>query len=377
MPYLERQGWIVDVVSGQEGGDTLEFSESDADRAWVAKRARKIALFRTASAPAFALLGIRHAAVSGSMAWAGAGVREIRRRLAAERYDAALATAPPIVGPIALRLAQRGTRVPFVVELRDLFAGNPAYDRRGGLLGATERWLVGPAAAIVVSTPEAVADFRVRHPHFADRIREIANGFEPELLGLRTERPPPGAVTTILHSGTLTPSRPLTPLLDVLAQPQHRGRFRLVLHGPISRKSLIELSRACGEVDAAIVPPSGWREAVERIRAADVALVTQSRSAGDETAVAAKVYEYLALGKPVLALTHGGATEALLRRLGADALCARLDRPSSIARAVDRIAAGPLPEPIPKARLASYSRSTQAAQLADLLEGVAQRTHQP
>ena len=64
--------------------------------------------------------------------------------------------------------------------------------------------------------------------------------------------------------------------------------------------------------DVEIVPPSGWEDAVERIAAADVALITQSRGAGDETAVAAKVYEYLALGKPVLCISHGGATEALL-----------------------------------------------------------------
>ena len=98
-----------------------------------------------------------------------------------------------------------------------------------------------------------------------------------------------------------------------------------MLHGYVAPEIRAEIERSGAEVE--LVPPSSWEDAVRRIAAADVALVTQARGAGDETAVAAKVYEYLALGKPVLCLSHGGATEALLRRLGADQLTARLDDP--------------------------------------------------
>ncbi|HET6449332.1 MAG TPA: hypothetical protein VFG31_09510, partial [Conexibacter sp.] len=120
-----------------------------------------------------------------------------------------------------------------------------------------------------------------------------------------------------------------------------------------------------------VLPPGPWAEAVQRIAAADAALVTQARGAGDATAVASKVYEYLALGRPVLALTDGGATEALLRRLGADALCARLDDPDGIARALARLADGPLPAPLPTAALAPYDRGHIAAAMAALLDRVA------
>jgi hypothetical protein len=79
------------------------------------------------------------------------------------------------------------------------------------------------------------------------------------------------------------------------------------------------------------------------------------------------VYEYLALGKPVLCLSHGGATEALLRRLGADRLCARLDDPASIRAALDQIESGDLPGPVAPEALAPYERPRLAAQLAELL----------
>jgi len=118
------------------------------------------------------------------------------------------------------------------------------------------------------------------------------------------------------------------------------------------------------------VPPSSWEDAVHRIAEADVALVAQARTAGDETAVAAKVYEYLALGKPVLCISHGGATEALLRRLDADGLCARLDDDMSIRAALDRVQAGDVPPAVPPEKLEPYERPHLAKQLTKLLNAL-------
>ena len=83
------------------------------------------------------------------------------------------------------------------------------------------------------------------------------------------------------------------------------------------------------------------------------------------------MYEYLALGRPVLATTDGGATEALLRRLGADGLTARLDDPGSIERALARLAAGDVPAPVPTERLRPYDRRVIAAETASLLDSLA------
>jgi glycosyltransferase involved in cell wall biosynthesis len=244
--------------------------------------------------------------------------------------------------------------LPLVVELRDLWAGNPAFDRGGSVLRRLESWVVKDAAAVIAVTPEAADDLRRRHPDA--RVEEIPNGFEPELLEKRRET----GGTTIIHSGTLTKDRPLAPLLRALKPP-----LRLVLHGYVAPEIWAEIAESSADVE--IVPPSGWEDAVDRIAAADVALITQSRGAGDQTAVAAKVYEYLALGKPVLCISDGGATEGLLQRLGADQLTARLDDPASIEHALDRIRTGDLPERVAFAALKPYERPQLAARLADVL----------
>jgi hypothetical protein len=177
-------------------------------------------------------------------------------------------------------------------------------------------------------------------------------------------RRPARGGTTILHSGTLTKDRPLEPLLRALRPP-----LGLVLHGYVAPEIRAEVERSGAAVE--YVEPSGWEDAVRRIADADVALVTQARGAGDETAVAAKVYEYLALGKPVLAITDGGATESLLRRLDADQLAARLDDQASIEAALAKIARGGLPAPIPPEKLAPYERPRLAQRLAELLDSLA------
>ena len=346
--HLPAHGWEVDVVSAGGAGEFASPGSAQA-RAKVMETAGRLAN------PVFRLAGLRPEALPLSTLWIPRGAREIRRRLQGGGYDAVLATGPPFAALVA---AGRATGdVPLVVELRDLWAENPAFDRGGPILRRAESSVVKRAAAVVAVTLEAAEDLRRRHP--GARVEEIPNGFEPELLEMRRET----NGTTILHSGTLTKDRPLAPLLAALKPP-----LRLVLHGYVAPEIQKEIADSGTEVE--IVGPSGWEDAVRRIAEADVALVTQATGAGDETAVAAKVYEYLALGKPVLCLSHGGATEALLRRLGADGLCARLDDATTIQPALDRIEAGNVPPSVPPEKLEPYERPRLAQSLAELLDTV-------
>ncbi len=330
------------------------------------------------------------------------GALRVERHIECNRPDVVLATGPPIAGPIAARIgvaAHMGVaaRMPLVVELRDLWAGSPAFDLGGPLLGRIESWLLRGAHRTIACTPEAVSDLRLRHPTLAERIVEIPNGFDPQIgvlskadaretaastgaeqrnhTHLRVARAADSgahsAPLTLLHSGTLTPARPLAPLIEALGDPRVAGSFRLVLHGHLSPASRAEVESAgrAGGVEIEVLGPSPWPEAVDRIAGADAGLITQARAAGDETAVASKVYEYLALNKPVLCITDGGASEALLRRLGADELCARLDIPETIVAALARLRAGTRRGPAHD-RLAPYSRRVLAGRMADVLEEV-------
>jgi glycosyltransferase involved in cell wall biosynthesis len=365
---LPGEGWTVEVVAAPVRAGGVEFATSAEDLRRARLRARVMGRLAGAADPVARLLGARPDAFVPSTAWAVRGGAAVRRAIRAGSYDAVLATGPPIAGPLAARLGAAGP--PLAVELRDLWAGSPAFDRGGPLLPAVEGWVLRRAGAVVAVTPEAADDLSARHPSLAGRVVTIPNGFDPALLDRRA--PPParaGRPLSLIHSGTLSVDRPLAPLLRVLERAQFRDAVRLVLHGHLA-------PRIAGEVESAgvpveVVPPSEWDEAIRRVAAADAALVTQASGAGDATAVAAKAYEYLALGRPVLAITHGGATEGLLRRLGEDRYLARLDDEESIARALGELLDGSPYEPIDPVRLEPYSRRRIATDMARLLDRLA------
>lgn len=373
--YLPEHGWEVEVLSAAERAGASEF-DVRTSRA-VATRAAVMAHAARLSEPLFRLAGVRPDALPLSMLWVPRGALILRQWITQRAPDVVLATGPPIAGLIAARVGVRA-RVPLVVELRDLWAGNPAFDVGGPVLSTVEDWLLQAARRVVACTPEAVSDLSLRHPEIDERVVEIPNGFDPEIRSIvkpvvnsnsehRSRR-----ILTLLHSGTLTAARPIMPLVRALGDPRVAGSFRLVLHGYLSPPSRAEVERARREssVQIEVLAPSTWGEAVGRIAKADAGLITQARAAGDETAIASKIYEYLALGKPVLCTTDGGASEALLRRLGADELCARLDAPDTIVAALLRLRDGATGR-LPAGRLEPYSRRALAGRMAALLEEVA------
>ena len=85
-------------------------------------------------------------------------------------------------------------------------------------------------------------------------------------------------------------------------------------------------------------------------------------------AAPSKLYEALALGTPVLALTSPGSeSERLLERLGHDKGCAPPGDEAAIRQAILRLIEAP-PAPVDPAALAPFSRAAVAEQVAALLE---------
>jgi glycosyltransferase involved in cell wall biosynthesis len=119
-----------------------------------------------------------------------------------------------------------------------------------------------------------------------------------------------------------------------------------------------------------VEPPTSWRAAVERVRDADVAVVINSPGTGGDMAAPSKLYEALALGTPVLALTAAGSeTERLLERLGHAEGCAPPGDEEAVAAAVTRLLDAP-PAPVDAAQLATFNRETVASRVAALLDGL-------
>jgi glycosyltransferase involved in cell wall biosynthesis len=262
-----------------------------------------------------------------------------------------------------------GESAPLVAEMRDLWAGNPYFDAGGTLLTRIEKRAFARAAAIVTVTQGCADRMLELHPEIRARLEVLPNGFAPELLDLRPAERPRARRATLVHAGTLYGDRSAVTLMRALSRPELAARARLVLVGALDPMTRSELPDARCEV--VVEPPVPWRTAVERVRDADVAVVINSPGTGGDMAAPSKLYEALALGTPVLALTNPGSeTERLLQRLGHDAGCAPPGDEDAIAEAVGRLLSAP-PAPVDPAALAPFDRAAIAERAAALLDRLA------
>jgi glycosyltransferase involved in cell wall biosynthesis len=357
---LPEHGWAVDVVTARPNPTADAYAADPTAQRLNAVRAAVMNRAGAIMRPAVRRAGVEPEALAPSALWALTGRRAVRAAIARHRPDVVWATSPPIAAHLVMGALAGELTVPLVAEQRDHWAGNPYYDAGGTVLTRIERRALAPAAAIVVVTPGMEQAFRRLHPPLADRVHLLPNGFDPVVAeDRRPRRDTSTGPVTLVHAGPVHgyPGRTLGPLLEGLRLVGER--FSLDLVGP-------------GEpVDAARVrvrPRLPWREAVRAQAAADIGVVLYS---SDRTALGTKVFELLALERPVLALVdEGNDLHRLLESLGQGAGCAPHDDPAAIAAAIERLATAP-PPPARAEALAAWDRSAIAARVAALLDDLA------
>ena len=330
-------------------------------------------------------------------------------RDAARRSDLVYVWMQPYASARAGYRLARETGKPWVADLGDpwaldeMMAYPSALHRRRELRRMAK--LLGTAAAIVMSTPEAVERLVRELPELAGRrVLAIPNGFDA--AGLRRDRPPRrgDGKFRLVHTGYLhTELGPGVPR-DARAAPDAgrggRGRrhphalARLPRRGdrpaararaatggrpgaapgrrasprPIGRsRRAVPCVRLHGYVDHAT--------SIELMRTADLLfLPMQNLPAGVRaTIVPGKTYEYLASRTPVLAAVPDGDARDILASAGNALLC-RPDDVEGIAQAlggaIERFRAGePKPAPDP-AVVAAYEYRVLARRLADVFDTV-------
>ena len=361
---LPRHGWEVDEVSARPNPTANAVSTDPRAARLAAARAKVMTAVGAAARPAYRRLGIQPEAFPPNALWGLTGRRAVRRASERARPDVVWATAPP---PSALFAALgAGDGVPLVAEMRDLWAGNPYFDSGGTLLTRIEKRAFARAGAVVTVTESCASRMRGLHPEIAPRLEVLPNGYDPVLLELRDRPRETGPRATLVHAGTLYGDRSAVTLMRALSRPELAARTRLVLVGAVDPLTTAELRHARCEV--VVEPPTSWRAAVERVQAADVAVVINSPGTGGDMAAPSKLYEALALGTPVLALTNPGSeSERLLERLGHAAGCAPPGDEDAIARTVAGLLDDP-PPPVDPAGLAPFSRAAVAERVAALLD---------
>jgi glycosyltransferase involved in cell wall biosynthesis len=376
MNRLPDLGWQVTAITAR-ANPTGDDASADPRRARLAElRARVMNAAGDVVRPLFRRVGLQPEAFAPNLAWALTGRPVIRRALDRESPDVVWATAPPQSAILAAIPVAGDAGVPVVAELRDLWAGNPYFDAGGKTLARLEASCLRRADAVVTVTPTCRDTLLVLHPELHCRVKLLPNGFDPSLLALRDghQGRRGSGRATLIHAGALYGDRSAATLVRALARPELRARVRLELFGTIDPATRQAILSAPPELEVQQHSPVSWHEAIERVRTADVSIVINSQGTGGSMALPSKLYEALALGRPVLALTpRKSDTERLLQVLAQGAGVAAPDDETAIATVALRLLDNP-PPPVAPEQLFEYDRNAVAMQIAALLDTVARCT---
>ncbi len=180
---------------------------------------------------------------------------------------------------------------------------------------------------------------------------------------------PAGVGLTLVYTGRMSGIRGKTPealfrALKLLESEGPVSRFRFVHAGPLTAedRSLID-STGVSE----LVEPLGLLDRASALalqRSADVLVLTTSRHSSEATG---KLFEYLAAGRPILALAEGNEAERIVRETRTGVVVPP-DDVDAIADALHRAAAGELERNFAPCGLERYSYPGLAEEAAEVIE---------
>jgi glycosyltransferase involved in cell wall biosynthesis len=311
--------------------------------------------------------------VSWNLTAVPAAIRIARR----EGVDVVVTTSPPTSVHLVGAAVRRATGAKWIADLRDSIVANPHRRVESRLVRAKEatgesvaRFVARNADAVTVVT-DPIGD-ELRHLG-AQRIQTIPNGCDFEdFAGLEYQ---PADRFRLTHTGSFFGKRSPRPFLEALAQTdgdsvvRFVGDFRsadrewaaslglgdrLELHSYLPRRQVLELQRN-SEALLLLIPESGGR---------------------GRAVLSAKVFEYLAAERPILAVVPpDGAAANLIRETGAGVVVAPEDV-DAIREALVRLEgdwrAGKLDgAPLSAETRARLSRQARAEELAELARSLA------
>ena len=259
--------------------------------------------------------------------------------------DVVVASSPTLFSALSALLIARLKRVPFVLEVRDLWPEaivGLGLMRPNGLaarlIGALARFLYHQAARVVVVT-EAFAERLIAQGVAPEKLAVIPNGADTRLFSPQAD----GAAArkclglddrfVVAYIGSHGLSHGLSAILDA-AERQPQVTYLLVGDGADRDRLVAERDRR--RLDNVIMRPSVAKADVPGLyAAADVCLVPLRDVPIFSAFVPSKLFEVLAAGRPIVGAVRGEA-RAILERSGG-ALLVDPERADQLTLAVEEL----------------------------------------
>jgi len=234
--------------------------------------------------------------------WAGIGTQKLHKP------DVVIGSSLTLFAALAAERVARRHRVPFVLEIRDLWPqtlidmGVPPKHPVVVMFGLIERYLYRHADKIVTLLPQA-AEYMVPKGARAADISWIPNGVDLELMP--TPRPPVSRdVFTVIYSGSHGLVNALDSVLDaaLILNQQAPGRFRFRLIGDGPDKAALRLRAEVEKLTNVEFEDSVPKQKVfSLLQEADAFILTAKKTGLYRYGMSPnKLHEYMAAARPTV-----------------------------------------------------------------------------
>ena len=255
------------------------------------------------------------------------------RSLARQKpFDLIYSSGGAFAAHLAARSLKQATGTPWLAEVHDpmVVPGTPPISRRQKMQAEVERQICIDADIAIWFTDQALASARQRHPQLAERGKVMLPGIDRPFVALPPYQSHEKFV--IGHFGSLSPTRHLGPIVaalellgksrpDLVAATElhvYGGSLDQISSAALASSGVAHCLRDFGRIEAnPQTGLSGREQILHRMRSVDVLLLLHGEDALCSEYFPSKLYEYLWMQRPILAVAHRNPQmAALIRRQG-------------------------------------------------------------
>jgi glycosyltransferase involved in cell wall biosynthesis len=388
---LPEFGWDVTVLTAKHDGVDSNAVEALEGRATIVHTwSPSTAIKRGAPVPRRGIRGLTRNALRSTarfalfpdreIFWAPGAIAAGTKLLHDVGHDVVFATYGPASDLVVGSALAHKLRLPLVVDFRDLWATSPVslFTTPLHRLAARrlEQRVVRESTRLVAVAPQMAADLATSHGVAPDRAIAITNGYDPDDVERVHDNRGTNAPFRLMYCGSIHSDYDLDPFWRAIKTLAARGvispqTFRIEFVGNLAVSDL----RALGvDVFVDTKPFVAHAKVFDELARADALLVVETPGYYAQYGYAAKVFDYILTGKPVVGLVETGSNTARLLGDAGVGYCAELSDEAGITAALERVLAlkGAAPRRVDcdAAPFAAFNRRNLVARLATTLNDV-------
>ena len=265
-----------------------------------------------------------------------------RKALQHNNYDLIYVSCGPFSSALAVRWLSKRFGVPYVLEMRDYWTLLSDYNLQGTALNrafnrAWEKRILQDAALVVTATKGIADDLaEVYGSKLAEKSMVLYNGHDEADFADLTATNRTDTRFVISYFGAMYARRSLKALFAAVKGLQNKADIVIKLYGNYHLETKQEIEQSGIADSIQIIPQLSHREALQQMLASD-ALLLVINSGSPKGTLTSKVFEYLRLGKPILALIPKFSEAAELLAESGQSYIAPMESRQKIAECLQRL----------------------------------------